>query len=139
MEDYNLTSWNEKQLKLRWKKSCCAASMDLSDPLLPPVSSVHCFQEVFKAISCIGIEQLNIGSSWSSCVCSSMWRGPLEYVAYEWKKYLYKNNSSWLWMLLIENEEKNVSGQEPMQRLLRKYIIAYKNVEHRVVVISHQG
>ena len=33
--------------------SCCAASTDLSYPLLEPVSIVHCSREVFKATSCI--------------------------------------------------------------------------------------
>ena len=40
-------------------------------------------REVFKAISCISTELLYIGSSWSSCLCPFMWRGPQEYVAYE--------------------------------------------------------
>ena len=38
---------------------------------------------VFQATSCIGIELLYIGSNWSSNLCSSMWRGLLEYIAYE--------------------------------------------------------
>ena len=63
--------------------SCRAASTDLPDPLSPPVSIVHCSQEVFKALSCIGTDLLYIGSSWWSCLCSSMWRGQQEYVTYE--------------------------------------------------------
>ena len=63
--------------------SCHAASTDLPDPLSPPVSIVHRSREVFLAISCIGTELLYIGSSWSPCLCSSMWRGPLENIAYE--------------------------------------------------------
>ena len=31
----------------------------------------------------VSTELLYIGSSWSSCLCSSMWRCPLEYIAYE--------------------------------------------------------
>ena len=63
--------------------SCPAASTDLPDPHLLSISIIHCSQEVFKAISCIRTELLYIGSSWSSCLCSSMWRGPQEYVVYE--------------------------------------------------------
>ena len=63
--------------------SCHIASMDLPDCLSPPVSIVHHSQEVFKAISCIGTELLYIGSSWLFCLCLSMWRGPLEYITYE--------------------------------------------------------
>ena len=31
----------------------------------------------------VSAQLLYIGSSWSFCLCSSMWRGPLEYIAYE--------------------------------------------------------
>ena len=62
---------------------CCAARMDLPDPHSPPISIVHCSREVFKAISCISTELLYIGSSWSSCLCSFMWRSPQEYIPYE--------------------------------------------------------
>ena len=63
--------------------SCCAISTDLSDPLPPSLSIVHRSWDVFKAKSCIGTELLYVGPSWTSCLCSSMWRGPLEYVTYE--------------------------------------------------------
>ena len=53
----------------------------LPDPLSPPVSNIHRSQEVFEATSCISTELFYIGSSWSSCLCSSMWRGPQEYIA----------------------------------------------------------
>ena len=43
-----------------------------------PFSIVHCFRQVFMATSRIGTELLYVGSS-----CSSMWRGPQEYVTYE--------------------------------------------------------
>ena len=62
--------------------SCRAASTDLPGPLSPLVSLVHCSRKVFKAISCIGTELLYISSSWSSCLCSFMWRGPQKYVPY---------------------------------------------------------
>ena len=58
-------------------------STDLPDPPLPPISIVHCSQDVFKATSFIGIELLYIGSSWSSYICLSIWRGLQEYIAYE--------------------------------------------------------
>ena len=63
--------------------SCCTASTDLLDPLTPPVSIAHRFREVFQAISCIVTELLYICSSRLSCLCSSMWRDPREYIAYE--------------------------------------------------------
>ena len=57
--------------------------MDAPDPLPPSFSIVHRFQEVFKATTCIGTELLYVGSSWSSFLSSFIWRGPLEYVTYE--------------------------------------------------------
>ena len=53
------------------------------DPLSLPVSIVHCYLEVFKAISCIGTHILSIGSCWSSCLFTSTWWGPQEYIAYK--------------------------------------------------------
>ena len=47
------------------------------------VSIIHYSRQVFKASSCIGTELWYIGSCWSSCLCSSIWRGPQEYVTYE--------------------------------------------------------
>ena len=58
-------------------------STDIPDPFSPPLSIVHRFRQVFRATSCIGTELLYVGSSWTSCLCSSMWTGPLVYVAYE--------------------------------------------------------
>ena len=52
--------------------SCHTISMDIPDPLLPLLPIVHCSQQVLKATSCIGTELLYVGSSWSSCICSSM-------------------------------------------------------------------
>ena len=45
--------------------------------------TTHLYRLSLQATSCIGTELLCIGYSWSSCLCSSMWRGPQEYVAYE--------------------------------------------------------
>ena len=63
--------------------SCRTISMDLPDCLPLLFSIVHRFQYVFKATSCIGTELLYVGSCCSSCLCLSMWRGPQEYVTYE--------------------------------------------------------
>ena len=60
-----------------------AISADLSGPLLLIFSIVHHSRLVFKATSCIDTELLYVGSSWSSCLCLSMWRGPPEYVTYD--------------------------------------------------------
>ena len=57
------------------------ASMDLHDPLSPLVPIVHRSREVFQATSCIGTGLLYIGSSWSSCLCSSLQKGPHMYFA----------------------------------------------------------
>ena len=63
--------------------SCRATSTDLPDPFPAAFSIVQCFRPVFKASSCIGTEQLYVGSRLSSCLCPSMRRGPQEYVTYE--------------------------------------------------------
>ena len=63
--------------------SCRTASMDLPGPLLPLISIVHRSRKVFQATSSIGTELLYIGTCWSSYICSSMWWGPQEYIAYE--------------------------------------------------------
>ena len=60
-----------------------AISTDISDPLSPPLPIIHCFQEVFRATSRIYSELLYVGSSWSSCLYTSTWRGPQEYITYE--------------------------------------------------------
>ena len=58
-------------------------SIDLPDHLLSPVPIVDRSRVIFLAKSCIGTELLYVGSCWSSCFCSSMWRDPQEYLAYE--------------------------------------------------------
>ena len=62
--------------------SCRAISTDIPDTLSSPLPIVHCFRLVFRATSRIGTEQSNVGSSWSSCLCSAMWRGPQKYITY---------------------------------------------------------
>ena len=54
-------------------------------PWIPLTTILYLSQswEVFKPISPIGTGLLYIGSSWSSCLCLSMRRGPQEYIAYE--------------------------------------------------------
>ena len=60
-----------------------AISTDIPDPLSPPLPNVHRFCQVLGATSRISTELLYVGSSWSSCLCTSMWRGPQEYITYE--------------------------------------------------------
>ena len=74
---FDINTWNHKP-----SLSCHAISTDFPDPLSPP-PIVHCFRQVFRATSLIGTELMYVGSSWSSCLCSSMWRGSPEYIAYE--------------------------------------------------------
>ena len=57
-----------------------AQIIDLPDPISPTVSIVHRSRQVFKAISCIGTELPYTGPSWLLNLCSSMWRGPQEYI-----------------------------------------------------------
>ena len=47
------------------------------------VSIVYRSWKVFMATSRIRTDLLFLGSSWSSYLCSTMWRGPQEYIAYE--------------------------------------------------------
>ena len=59
-------------------------SKNIPNPFSLLLSIVHGFRQVFRATSCIGTEQLFVGPSWTSCLCSSVWRGPQEYVSYEY-------------------------------------------------------
>ena len=52
--------------------SCHAISTNLPDPLSPPLPIVDCFRQDFMDTSRIGSELLYVGSSWSSCLCTSM-------------------------------------------------------------------
>ena len=62
--------------------SCRAISTDISDLLSPHLPIVHCFRQILKVTSRIGTKRLYICSSWTSCLCTSMWRGPQEYITY---------------------------------------------------------
>ena len=63
--------------------SSCAISTGIPDPLSPPLPIVHFFRQVFRNTFHTGTESLYVGSSWSSCLCSAMWRGPQEHITYE--------------------------------------------------------
>ena len=52
-------------------------------PSLTTLPIVHYFWLVLRASSLIFTELLNVGSSWSPCLCSAMCRGPQEYITYE--------------------------------------------------------
>ena len=56
--------------------SCCATNTDIPDPLSSLLPIIHRFCLVLRATSRILTELLYVGSSWSSCFCSSMWGGP---------------------------------------------------------------
>ena len=63
--------------------SCHAISTNIPDPLSPHLPIVRCFRQILKVTSRISTELLYVGSNWTSCLCSSMWRGPREYVNHE--------------------------------------------------------
>ena len=63
--------------------SCHAISTDILDSLSPLLPIIHCYEQILRATSHIGTELLYVISSWSSCLCTSMWRGPQEYITYE--------------------------------------------------------
>ena len=52
-------------------------------PTLATLLIVYYFRQVFRATSRIGTKLLYVGSRWSYCLCSSMWRGLQEYITYE--------------------------------------------------------
>ena len=76
-------SYFSKPKSLSSSSSYHAISTDIPNPLSPLLLIVHCFRLDLKATPSISAELLYVGSSWSSCLCSSMWRGPLEYITYE--------------------------------------------------------
>ena len=80
---FNMFSYSCEFTSSSSSPSCHATSMDFPELLSLPVSVVLRSRKVFQAISCISTERLYIGSSWSSCLCSSMERGPQDYIAYE--------------------------------------------------------
>ena len=85
---YYFQIWNKKELNIiissyKQPSSCRAINVDIPDSLSPFLCIVYCFRQVFRTSSRIGTELVYVGSSWSSCLCSSMWRGLLEYIFYE--------------------------------------------------------
>ena len=56
--------------------SCRAISTDILDLLSPLLPIVHCFWQDLRATSRILTELLYVGTSWSPCFCSAMWRCP---------------------------------------------------------------
>ena len=80
MKDFTFKSWALKTQKHTISSSSCPTiSTDIPDPFSTLFPIVHCFRLVFRATSHIGTE-LYAGSSWASCLCSSMCRGPPEYI-----------------------------------------------------------
>ena len=63
--------------------SCRAISTDITDTFSPLFPIVHCFWQVFWATSSIFTELLYVCSRWTSCLCSSLWRGLQKYITYE--------------------------------------------------------
>ena len=80
----------KKKMKKKWMcanrhhhhVSSARISLALSLSRHSSISSIASGR-VFKATSRIGTELLYVGLSCSSSLCSSMWRGPLEYITYE--------------------------------------------------------
>ena len=70
-------------LQIVYISSSSSCHAIIPDPLSPPFPIVHCFRQVFRDTSRIGTELLYVCSSWSSCLCSSMWRHPQEYITYD--------------------------------------------------------
>ena len=80
---HRYTNPRHKDERTCQSSSCHATSTDLADTLSPLISIVHRSREVFLVTSYIGIELLYIGTCWSSNFCSSVWKGPREYISYE--------------------------------------------------------
>ena len=62
---------------------CHAARTDFPVPLSSLVPLIHHSWQVYQATCYISLELLLLSSSRSSNLCSSVWRRPLEYIAYE--------------------------------------------------------
>ena len=58
-----------------------AACTDFPNSFWPSGSIIHCSLNVYQATSCVRTELLLISSGWSSYICTSVWRGPLENAA----------------------------------------------------------
>ena len=76
-------NWGPTHTHTSSSSSCHAISTDVSEPLSPPFHIVHCFWQVFRATSSLCTELLYVCSSWTSGLCSSLWKDPQEYITYE--------------------------------------------------------
>ena len=103
--------------------------MDLFDPLSPPDSIVHRPQKVFRVTSCISRELFYIGSSWSSKLCTSIWRGPQAFVpiptAESGTSNLDSFTNGWL-----------VSLQLLLSRVLPPWLVQYSSHHSCVIAVK---
>ena len=79
----------------------CTISTDIHDPLSPPLPIVHCFRQILRGTSRIGRDLLYIVSSWSSCLCSSIWRCPQECTTLMSSSLLLQECPAWLVRLIL--------------------------------------
>ena len=73
----------KKQLWFKHHPVVPSARISLTLSLSPPLPIFHRFLQVFRATPRVCTELLYVGSSWSPCLCTSMWRGPQEYITHE--------------------------------------------------------
>ena len=92
--NYAKTLWLSSQL---WWGYWCEYHHHHHHPVAPSARIVHCFWRVFRATSRNGTELLYVGSSWSTCLCSSMWRGAQEYVI--WALPYFSNSVLHVWFV----------------------------------------
>ena len=115
---------------LHSSSSCHAISTDIPKPLSPPLPIVHCFRQVLRATSRIGTELLYVGSSWSSCLCSSMWRGPQEYITYEMSRMSGSYNFCSFrdgWLMAVQLVSCGMMPPRPVQYYLQhSWVVAAK-------------
>ena len=78
--------------------SCYAIVMDIPVPLSPPLPIIHGFRQVFRAISWIYTKLLYVGSSWSSCLCSAVWKGSTG-VYHLWARPYFSNSVPHVWFV----------------------------------------
>ena len=80
---YAYFHWESDETPFIISSYCRTISTDIPDPLSQPLLIVHCFWHLLRATSRIHTELPYVGSSWSPCFCSAMWRDPKEYITYE--------------------------------------------------------
>ena len=89
------TNFSLKLKKSSSSSSCRTISTDISDPLSPYLPIVHCFRE---ATSRIGTELLYVGSSWTSYLCSAMWRRSTR-VHHLWARPYFTSSVQHVWFV----------------------------------------